>query len=68
MTQIFNAEMQNKKEGRKLVKNGRIRAVSLSLNPAIQLLTLHMYVMFKNGGLHTCWKKTDTNVLSETDK
>ena len=38
-------------------KNRRIRATSLSLNPTIQSLILHMYTMFEDFSLQGSWYK-----------
>ena len=43
MTQIFSVKIQNGKE-RKMNKNGKIKAMSLSFNPTIQSLIFHTHM------------------------
>ena len=42
-------------------QNRKIRAMTLSLNPTIQSLILHMYVIFEDSSLHSSGEKCDTN-------
>ena len=43
-------------------KNRKIRAMTLSLNPTIQSLILHMYMIFEDSSLHSSGEKCDTNL------
>ena len=43
------------------MKNRKIRAVTLSLNPTIQSLILHMYTIFEDFSLHSFGENCDTN-------
>ena len=49
---------------RKMDKNRKIRAMTLSLNPTIQSLILHMYLYttFEDSSLHSSRENYDTNL------
>ena len=43
-------------------ENRKIRAMTLSLNPTIQSLILHVYTPFKDSSLHGSGENLDTNL------
>ena len=43
------------------MKNRKIKAMTLRLNPTIQSLILHMYTIFKDSSLHSSGENCDTN-------
>ena len=47
---------------RKMDKNRKIKAMTLSLNPMIQSLILHMYTIFEDSSLHSSGENCDTNL------
>ena len=49
-------------------KNRKIRAITLSLNPTIQSLILHMYSIFEDPSLHSSWENSDTNLALKDRK
>ena len=49
-------------------KNRKIRAMTLSLNPTIQSLILHMYTIFEDSGLHSSGENYDTNLAVKDRK
>ena len=50
------------------MKNRLIRAMTLSLNPTLQSLILHMYTTFKDSSLHSSGEKYDTNLVLKDRK
>ena len=53
---------------RKMDKNRKIRAMTLSLNPMMQSLILHMYIIFEESSLHSSGENCDTNFTLKTEK
>ena len=49
-------------------KNRKIKAITLSLNPRIQSLILHMYTIFEDSSLHSSGEKCDTNLAIKDRK
>ena len=49
-------------------KNRKIRAMTLSLNPTIQSLILHMYTIFEDPSLHNSGENCDTNLALKDRK
>ena len=49
-------------------KNRKIRAMTLSLNPTMQSLILHMYSTFEDSSLHSSRENSDTNEALKTEK
>ena len=49
-------------------KNRKIRATTLSLNPTIQSLILHMYTIFEDSSLHSSGENCDTNLAVKDRK
>ena len=49
-------------------KNRKIRAMTLSLNATIQLLILHMYIIFEDSSLHSSGENCDTNQVLKDRK
>ena len=49
-------------------KNRKIRAMTLILNPAIQLLNLHMYTIFEDSSLHSPGESCDTSLALKDRK
>ena len=47
---------------RKMDKNRKLRAMTLSLDPTIQSLILHMYTIFEESSLHRSGENCDTNL------
>ena len=47
---------------RKMDKNRKKKAMTLSLNPMIQSLILHMYTTFEDSSLHSSRENCDTNL------
>ena len=47
---------------RKMDENRKIKAMTLSLNPTIQSLILHMYTIFEDSSLHSSGENCDTNL------
>ena len=47
---------------RKIDKNRKIKAMTLSLSPTIQSLILHMYTVFEDSSLHSSGENCDTNL------
>ena len=47
---------------RKMDENRKIRTMTLSLNPTIQLLILHMYTIIEDSSLHSSRENCDTNL------
>ena len=45
------------------MKNIKIRAMTLSLDPTIQSLILHMYTIFEDSSLHSSRENCDTNLV-----
>ena len=52
----------------KWMKNRKIRAMILSLNPTIQSLILHMYTTFEDSSLHISGENCDTNLAVKDRK
>ena len=52
----------------KMDKNRKIRAMTLSLNPTIQSLILHMYIIFEDSSLHIAGENCDTNLALKDRK
>ena len=50
------------------MKNRKIRAMILSLNPTIQSLILHMYTIFEDSSLHSSRENCDTNLSVKRQK
>ena len=50
------------------MKNRKIRAMNLSLNPTIQALILHMYTIFEDSSLHSSEENWDTNLAGKDRK
>ena len=50
------------------MKNRKIRAMTLNLNPTIQSLILHMYTIFENSSLHSSGENCDTNLAVKDRK
>ena len=53
---------------RKMDKNRKIKAMTLSVNPTIQTLILHMYTIFKDSSLHSSGENCDTNLVLKDRK
>ena len=53
---------------RKMDKTRKIRAMTLSLNPTIQSLMLHMYIIFEDSSLHSSGENCDTNLALKDRK
>ena len=53
---------------RKMDKNRKIKAMTLSLNPTIHSLILHMYTMFEDSSLHSSRENSDTNLALKDRK
>ena len=53
---------------RKMDKNRKIRAMTLSLNPTIQSLILQMYTIFKDSSLHSSRENCYTNLAVKDRK
>ena len=53
---------------RKMDKYRKIRAMTLSLNPTIQSLILHMYTIFEDSSLHSSGENSDTNLALKDRK
>ena len=53
---------------RKMDKNRKIRAMTLSLNPMMQSLILLMYIIFEESSLHSSGENCDTNFTLKTEK
>ena len=54
---------------KKIDKNRKIKAMTLSLNPTIQSFILHMYTIFEDSSLHSSGENCDTNLaLKKTEK
>ena len=49
-------------------KNRKIRAMTLSLNPTIQSLILHMYAIFENYSLRSSGENCDKNLALKDRK
>ena len=49
-------------------KYRKIRAITLSLNPTIQSLILHMYTIFEDSSLHISGENCDTNLAIKDRK
>ena len=50
------------------MKNRKIRAMTLSLNPTIQPFILHMYTIFEDSSLHSSGENCDTNLALKDRK
>ena len=50
------------------MKNRKIKAMTLSLNPTIQSLILHMYTIFEDSSLHNSGENCDTNLAVKDRK
>ena len=53
---------------RKMDKNRQIRALTLSLNPTIQSLILHMYTIFEDFSLYNSGENCTTNLALKDRK
>ena len=53
---------------RKIDKNRKIKAMTVSLNPTIQSLILHMYTIFEDSSLHSSGENCDTNLAVKDRK
>ena len=53
---------------RKMDKYRKIRAMTLSLDPTIQSLILHMYTISKGSSLHISGEDCDTNLAIKDRK
>ena len=49
-------------------KNRKRKAMTLSLNPLIQSLILHMYIIFEDSSLHSSGENCDTNLVFKDRK
>ena len=49
-------------------ENRKIRAMTLSLNPMIQLLILHVYTIFEDSSLNSSEENCDTNLALKDRK
>ena len=49
-------------------ENRKIRAMTLSLNPTIKSLILHMYIVFEDSSLHSSGENCDTNLAVKDRK
>ena len=58
----------NIEKERKMDKNRKIRAMTLSLNPTIQSLILHMCTIFEDSSLHSSRENCDTNLAVKERK
>ena len=65
-TQSFNVACNIGKD-RKMDKNRKIRAMTLSLNK-IQSLILHMYIIFEDSNLHSSGENCDINLALKDKK
>ena len=50
------------------MKNRKIRAMTLCLNPTIQSLILHMYVIFEDSSFHGSGENCETNLALDDRK
>ena len=53
---------------RKMDKNRKIKAITLTLKPTIQSLILHMYTIFEDSSLHSVGENFDTNLAVKDRK
>ena len=58
----------NIEKERKMDKNRKLKAMTLSLNPTIQSLILHMYTIFEDSSLHSSGELCDTNLALKARK
>ena len=49
-------------------KNRKIKAMTLSLNPKIQILILQMYTILEDSSLHSSRENCDTNLALKDRK
>ena len=59
LTQILHVYMLYRERKKNGLKNRKIRAMTLSLNPTIQSLILHMYTIFEDSSLHSSGENCD---------
>ena len=53
---------------RKMDKYRKIRAMTLSLNPTIQSINLHMYTIFEDSSFHSSRENSDTKLALKDRK
>ena len=49
-------------------KNRKIKAMTLSLNPTLQSLILHMYTIFEDSSFHSSRENCDSNLALKDRK